>query len=366
MEASFWKDKKVVITGAAGFIGSHLTQKLLKEGALVVGIVRGDLKSSILELHGLGQITNQENFILENNNLLDAAFLEVIFDKHKPDTVFHLAASAIVSEAAKNPSPTISSNVVGTLNILEASRLAGVKRVLIASSDKTYGDHSLDPSQPLPFKEDYSLRGLDIYSASKTCADMLAQAYAFQYKMPVAILRSCNVFGPGDTNVTRLIPKTILRLMTGKKPQIKLGHEKVLREYIYIDDVLEAYLVMAQKVENYYGEEGQNIPVKGSEPFGWPAFNVGSYTAEQTKDLGTCENIQNVSNVISLLAEKINGLQPEVVEKNPEYIEIPDEYSDSSKILNLGFVPKVGFKQGIDKTIAWYKEHFADLKNLEV
>lgn len=365
MDGIFWQGKRVAVTGAAGFVGSHLAQKLTSLGSFVIGIDRAKPGFPIPRLSSLSK-EQQARLILENNDLSNAESIKNIFEKHHIDTVMHLAASAIVSEAAKNPNPTISSNVLGTLNVLEACRHLNTRRVLIASSDKTYGDHATDPVEPLPYEENYALKGLDIYSASKTCADMLSQAYAFQYKLPIAILRCCNIYGPGDMNVTRLIPKTILRLLAGKPGQIKLGHEKVLREYIYIDDVVNAYLFLGQRIEDYYGEGGKNMPVKGQKPYGWPAFNVGSYTKEQTKNLSYCKNIKSVSQVLTTLQENITPIEPEIIERAPEYIEIPDEYSDSSKLLQMGFRPEIEFDKGIKQTINWHKQNYELLKKLGV
>ena len=193
-EEKFWEGKKVIVTGAAGFVGSRLCKRLLSLGAFVTAIDRKKPDPAVYRLHDLELLEQNPNFIMENNDLLAPDALQALFNKYHCDSVFHLAASAIVSQAAHSPSPTISSNVTGTLNVLEAARQAGCRRVLVASSDKTYGDHATDKLEPLPYQERYSLKGLDIYSASKVCADTLAQAYAFQYKMPIAILRCCNIY----------------------------------------------------------------------------------------------------------------------------------------------------------------------------
>ncbi len=347
MDKIFWQGKKVVVTGSSGFVGSQVINRLLDLGAFVVGISR-TANSNI----------KSENFIFKKHDLQDIKSLTEIFKQYNCDTVIHLAAAAIVNQAALNPVPTIQSNVLGTLNILEAARVSQIKRVVVASSDKTYGDHSRDLAEPLPFNESYALKGLDIYSSSKVCADMLSQAYAFQYKFPIMVARCCNIYGPGDLNLTRLIPKTVMLLLSGKPPTIKSGHENVLREYIFIDDAVDAYLLLAELAESYYGPNGSQIPKKSQEPFGWACFNVGSYTKLQTQKLADCPNVKSVTDVINLLREQISDIEPIVTESPPQYIEIPDEYSDCSKLLGLGFRPKINFNEGITKAVTWYKLNY--------
>ena len=149
--------------------------------------------------------------------------------------------------------------------------------MLIASTDKSYGDHAdADDPEPLPYQEAHALRGMDVYSASKASADLIAQTYGFQFKVPALIVRSCNIYGAGDLNFSRLIPRTSLRLLNGKPPVINLGNADVLREYIYIDDLVNAYMFLAENVERHYSGE---IPRSGRSTYGWAAYNVGSFTS---------------------------------------------------------------------------------------
>ncbi len=204
-------------------------------------------------------------------------FIEVqkICNRHQIDTIFHLAASAVVGEAANAPISTCENNIIPTLNLLEAARINKIPRVIVASTDKSYGDHADDDDpERIPYTESFALRGLDVYSASKVCADMIAQTYAFQFKLPVLVVRPCNIFGPGDLNFTRLIPRTILRLMQGSQPVINQGNDRVLREFIYIDDLVNAYLFLAENLERHYASP---LPQRGRATYGWIAYNAGSY-----------------------------------------------------------------------------------------
>lgn len=361
----FWFGKRVLVTGADGFVGAHLIKELVARNAVVVGTVRHNRPLSTLALLHDNELDHPKPDI-EHCDLLDYKEIRRLCDRHQIDTIFHLAASAIVSEAANSPMSTIENNVMTTLNLLEVARINQIPRVVLASTDKSYGDHTTNKDEGLPYKETYALAGLDVYSASKVCADMLAQTYAFQFKLPVAVSRSCNIFGPGDLNFTRLIPRTIMKLLADKAPVINLGNEKVLREYIYVEDVVQGYLLLAEQLASYYGSNLSNMPKSGQATYGWPAFNFGSYTGEDVKDLSKCDKIKSVSDVISILRKKVKDVEPIVIGKPDNFIEIPDQYLDSSKIQALGFKAEVSFEEGIDRTIAWYKKNYNHIEKAAV
>lgn len=186
---------------------------------------------------------------------------------------------------------------------------------------------------------------------------MLAQTYAFQFKMPVMVARSCNIYGPGDTNFTRLIPRSIMRLLAGKAPVINSGNDRVLREYIYVKDEVDAYLLLAEKSDDYYGPENSKMPKSGRIAYGWPAFNIGSYNKKEIKKPAQCDKIKSVTDVISILRKKIADIKPIIIGRPPQFIEIPDQYADSSKIRGLGFTAKFSFDEGIDESIKWYQKN---------
>lgn len=360
----FWFGKRVLVTGGDGFVASHLVKSLLIKGAVVVITIRH--KRPVRTLHMICTPEEAKACIpdIEDCDLLDFDSLRRVCDRHQIDTIFHLAASAIVADAANSPVSTIENNVRGTLNILEVARINKIPRVLIVSSDKSYGDHATDTLEGLPYREDYALRGLDVYSASKACADLIAQTYSYQFKVPVLVARACNIFGPADFNFSRLIPKTIMCLLAGRPPIINQGNEQVLREFIYVNDVVEAYLLLMEKIKDYYGEHSSNMPKWGRETYGWATFNVGNYTKDNFTDLTGCEKVKSVTNIIDLLRTKIADIPPIIREKPPNFIEIPDQYLDSSKIKALGFHPGINFEEGLDASIKWYREYFDYLSKL--
>ncbi len=360
---NFWFGKRVLVTGGDGFLATHLTKALLRDGAVVTISVRHQRPFTTYELLD----DDSENIgrpDIEQFDIIDFNALRRVCERHQIDTIFHLAASAIVADAANSPFSTIENNVVGTLNLLEVARINKIPRVLIASSDKSYGDHFKDPTEGLPYKEHYALRGLDVYSASKVCTDMLTQTYSYQFKIPALITRACNMYGPGDLNFSRLIPKTIMCLLAGKPPMINEGSAHVLREYIYVEDVVRAYLFLAEKIADYYGENNIHMPRDGKSTYGWAAFNVGSYNANEIKSLNDCNNVKSVTQVINLLRQKVADVEPIIQGRPDNFIEIPDQYLDSSKIMDFGFKAEVDFNEGLEKTIQWYKKNHTVLEKL--
>jgi CDP-glucose 4,6-dehydratase len=351
-----WFGKNVLITGGNGFVASNLAIQLMALGANVhVTMRRYSDHDTIKMLSG-----EQLNYNIEITNMQHD--VKNIFDRGQIDTVFHLAASAIVSQAANSPLSTFYNNIVPTLNIIEAARMNNIKRVIIASTDKAYGDHSSenDP-EGIPYREHYALRGLDVYSASKACVDMISQAMASQYKQHVFITRCGNIYGPGDFNFSRIIPRTIMRILSNRAAVINEGNEKTLREYAFVDDVVSAYIFLAEHVESYYEE--QEYPRKGEDAYGWPCFNIGNYTEDDLVYPRNLPNIKNVKSVISMISEimqreyNIKALPPEIIPKGPNFIEIPDQYLNSSKIYRLGFKARTSFEEGLRKTINWYYDN---------
>lgn len=354
---AYWKNKKILLTGAAGFVGSRLLLRLLQEGAQVTAVTsKGYPSGKMFEARFGYPKKTLQGVSWAAGNLADSSFVKSLGSGFSH--VFHLAASAIVLKAIGKPSETIYNNVIATLNILELAREGKAGSVLVASSDKAYGDHKDDKIEPLPYKENYALRGLDIYSSSKACGDILSQAYAFQYGIPILILRCGNIYGPGDMNFTRLIPKTIMLLLNGLPPEIKQGHERILREYMFIDDLVNAYLLMGTKVKSYYGDFAGHMPKSGKDIYGWPAFNVGVYSKKALSRLSDCRNIQSVSSVISILQKKVANIRAVKVVSPRRHVEIPDEFFDSQKLMSLGFKGNFEFDEGLDESIAWYKQNF--------
>ncbi|MFN7948202.1 MAG: GDP-mannose 4,6-dehydratase [Blastocatellia bacterium] len=324
---SFWKNRNAFVTGATGFIGAHIVRALLDQGARVVCLQRDAVRSSSLDLFDLRRRVTVINGALE-----DFALMERILNEYEIEAVFHLAAQAIVGAANRSPLSTFEANIRGTYSLLEACRQTGtVARVVVASSDKAYGTHA-----QLPYTEEYPLNGLFPYDASKVCTDVLARSYAHAYRLPVAVTRFANVYGPGDLNLSRIIPGTIISVLRDEAPIIRSDGTPV-REFVYVDDVARGYLLLAEKIEAARGE----------------AFNFGTNHPVQMLEL--------VSRIIEL-AGKSRKLEPKVMLKTKIAGEIDAQYLSAEKVgARLGWRAEISLDEGLKRTIEWYRNHLNEV-----
>jgi len=329
MKDNFWQKKVVFITGANGFLASHLTVTLLDKGSTVIGLIKERIPASLLESKLKERKYGRLKLI--KGDIVDLAFIKKSFDAYKPDFCFHLAAQAIVGDANTNPVHTFKTNIEGTWNILEAVRqLSADTKLIVASSDKAYGEH-----KKLPYVEEDSLEGLYPYDASKACIDILSRTYSHTYNLAVAVTRCVNTYGPGDLNFSRIIPDTLRSVILNKDPIIR-SDGTPLRDYIFIDDVIEAYLVLARCL---YCK--RNI-ISGQ------AFNFGS---------GKPINVLGLVNlIIRMSANKY--LKPKIMSKKKIKGEIDRQYLSSKKAESLlNWHPKYSLKEGLLRTLDWYREY---------
>jgi CDP-glucose 4,6-dehydratase len=316
-----WRDRRVLVTGATGFAGSWLVRRLRGLGAHVVCVVRDWVPESPLLDREL-----PPDLIVVFGDVRDQALLERTLGDYEVELVFHLAAQTIVPIANRNPVETFDTNIRGTSALLEASRRSPtVHGIVVASSDKAYGQQA-----ELPYREDMPLRPLHPYDVSKACADLIAQSYAATYDLPVAVTRAGNFFGGGDLNWSRLFPGTIRSVLRADAPVIR-SDGTPRRDYVYVEDAVEAYLLLAQAVAS-----GR---VRGE------AVNI-SYERPLT--------VREA--VAAILAEAGADLEP-VVEASAAH-EIQDQYLDATRArTELGWAPAFDFHEGLRRTVAWYREH---------
>jgi CDP-glucose 4,6-dehydratase len=325
-DGTFWPGRNILVTGAGGFVGAHLAAALVSAGAEVVAVVRDQPPLSGLELQGVaGQVT------VIRGSITDAAVVARAINEYEVDTVFHLAAQAMVIPANREPVSTFESNIQGTWTVLEACRLSPlVGRVVVASSDKAYG------AQPsLPYTETMPLLATNPYDVSKACADMLARSYHRVYDLPVVVSRCANIYGGGDTNYSRLVPGTIRSALQGERPVVR-SDGTPLRDYIHVDDAVEAYLTLA--------EQALEPEVVGT------AFNFGANKPVAVLDL--------VQTVLSACGRE--DLEPVIQARGKLRMEIDQQYLDSSRAeRELGWRARTGLAEGIARTVDWYRDQVA-------
>jgi CDP-glucose 4,6-dehydratase len=321
---SFWLDRPTLVTGGTGLVGSRLVRRLVESKADVVCLVRDWVPQSELVRTGL-----IERVKTVRGDVRDSALMERILGEYEIDTVFHLAAQTIVGIANRNPVSTLDVNIAGTYTLLEACRRSPqVRQVILASSDKAYGDQ-----ENLPYGEDTPLEGRHPYDVSKSCADLIAQAYARTFGLPVAITRCGNFYGGGDLNWNRIIPGTIRSVLRRTRPVIR-SDGSYIRDYFYVEDGAAAYMLLAEAL-------AANRTLAGE------AFNFSNEL--QVSVLEVVDRILKVMN---------SDLEPEVL--NQASNEIKRQYLNADKARRLlGWSPLFDLDSGLRETIDWYRAFFA-------
>jgi CDP-glucose 4,6-dehydratase len=318
---NFWLDRPTFVTGGTGLVGSWLVQKLVDAGADVVCLVRDWIPQS--ELARAGTL---EKVKIVRGDIRDRDTLERVLGEYEIDTVIHLAAQTIVTIANRNPISTFESNIAGTWNLLEACRRSPkVKQIVMASSDKAYGDQEI-----LPYSEDTPLQGQHPYDVSKSCADLIAKTYAVSYDLPVAITRCGNFYGGGDLNWNRIIPGTIRSIARGQRPVIR-SDGKYVRDYFYVEDGAAAYMLLAEKLAGDPSLRGE-------------AFNFSN------------EIQVTVSEIVEKIIVLMNSnLQAEI--RNETTNEILHQYLNAEKARRvLNWKPLFTLDEGLSCAINWYKK----------
>jgi CDP-glucose 4,6-dehydratase len=322
-----WRDRPVLVTGCTGLIGAWLTRELVAQGARVMGLVRDTVPRTTFTEWNLGA-----QIVVVRGDLSDYPLLERTLAEYEIDTVFHLAALAAIPVANRTPLATFETNIRGTYHVLEACRRTStIQRVVVASSDKAYGE------QPnLPYSETDSLHGDYPYDVSKSCVDLLAQSYWKTYRLPVCITRCANMFGAGDLQWTRIVPRTIRLALKDEAPTIR-SDGAYQRDYCYVKNIADAYLTLAQQMREV-GCEGE-------------AFNFGSETPRTVLAL--------VDTILGLMGKR--HLLPSI--HNTATGEIKEQWLSCAKAKRvLGWQAQIGLEAGLRETIDWYTRYL----NLEI
>ncbi len=320
MDDRFWSNRPVLVTGCTGLLGSWLTIALADAGAAVVGLVRDEVPHSHLRRSGYW-----ERIAIVRGDVTDYALVERTLNEYEIETVFHLAAQTIVPIANRAPLSTFETNIKGTWTVLEAARRAPtVARIVVASSDKAYGVH-----ETLPYTEDTPMQGCYPYDVSKSCADLIARAYAVTYGVPLAVTRCANLYGGGDLNWSRIVPGTIRSALRGEPPIIR-SDGTLVRDYLYVRDAASAYLLLAEQLER--------AELRGQ------AFNFGTDNPRSVLEI--------VETVLAVAGR--SDLEPVVLGEASN--EIKAQYLSSEKAKRLlGWSPAYALEKGLQETIAWYR-----------
>jgi len=324
MMASFWQDRPIFVTGATGLLGGWMVQRLVDLGAEVICLVRDWVpQSELVRARLLEQVK------VVRGDVRDQTLLERVLGEYEIATIFHLAAQTIVSIANRNPVSTFETNIQGTWALLEACRRSPtVKQIVLASSDKAYGEH-----EALPYDEETPLQGRHPYDVSKSCADLIAQAYAVTYDLRVAITRCGNFYGGGDLNWNRIVPGTIRSVLRGQRPIIR-SDGRYVRDYFYVEDGAAAYILLAEQL-------AENPDLHGR------AFNFSNETPMTVLDL--------VQHILSLMG---SDLQPKI--RNQVTNEIRYQYLSAARARQeLGWNPLFTLDEGLKATVEWYRRFFS-------
>lgn len=320
--STFWEGRPTFVTGGSGFLGSWLVRELLERHAEVICLVRERaLNNALVEQATIERVRTVQG------DIRDQTLLQTILRQHKVATVFHLAAQTIVGTARENPGATLDINIGGTTALLEACRSTkSVEQIVIASSDKAYGD-----AGEQPYEEGTPLRGTHPYEVSKACAEMIARAYAVSYGAPAVITRCGNFYGPGDLNWNRIVPGTIRALLEGQRPVIR-SDGKFVRDYFYVGDGVEAHLMLAERL-------AQKPALRGE------AFNFSNETCVTVLEL-----VQKISALMG------SDLIPDV--RNEASSEIRFQTLNASKARReFGWRPRFTLDEGLELAIAWYRTY---------
>ncbi len=320
---SFWKNRTAFVTGAAGFVGAHVTRMLVEQGATVVCLQRDAIRINPLDLFDL-----RSRITTVTGSIEDLPLMQRILNEYEIEAVFHLAAQAIVGVANRSPISTFETNIRGTYMLLEACRLVPtVKRVVVASSDKAYGSH-----QELPYTEEHPLHGLYPYDASKACTDIIARSFALSYQLPVAVSRFANIYGPGDLNLSRIVPGTLLSLLRGEAPIIRSDGTPI-REFVHVEDVARGYLLLAEQIDQTRGE----------------AFNFGADSPISILDF---------VNLMIRVAGLEGRISPQILLKEKIDREIDAQYLSAHKAsARLGWNEAISLEAGLRLTLDWYRDN---------
>ncbi len=319
--------KNILITGGLGLLGKSLVQFLGEKKFKIFVLDKSKNKKR-------NKLVNKKNVNIVYGDFRNKNLLKKIIRNKKINIIFHTGAITQVLEGLKNPYETYNNNIMGTVNILECIREVNKSILFIySSSDKAYGE-----VKNKNYLENDNLKSIYPYDLSKTCSDLICQSYFKVYKLNIAIVRCGNLFGPGDFNMNRLIPETILSFLNNKRIKIR-SSGKLIRDYLFVDDAVNAYYLIMKALEKY---KNKKLLI----------YNVGS------------KYNLSVINMVNLVRKLMNKqhLKPIIMNKSKQEINF-QKLNDKKIKKELKWSQKVSLKDGLLSTINWYKENYKTFKS---
>lgn len=333
--------KKVLVTGAAGFIGSHLSRRLLSEGFEVIGIDNlNDYYDVNLKISRLDTIKQNENFSFFKVSMEDKESMENLFTEYKPNIVVNLAAQAGVRYSLENPHAYIEANIVGFTNILEGSRHNKVEHLIYASSSSVYGANT-----SLPFSvHDNVDHPMSLYAATKKANELMAHTYSQLYNIPTTGLRFFTVYGPWGRPDMALFMFT-KNIIEGKAINV-FNNGEMMRDFTYVDDIVESITRLIEKPATVNAEWSGKKPDPGTSYAPYKIYNIGNNSPVMLMDF-----IDAIEEKIGKKAIK-NFMPLQDGDVPATYADVSDLYRD------IDFKPKTNIKDGVSKFIDWYVEYY--------
>lgn len=326
---------KILITGAAGFVGFHLSQKLLANGETVIGIDNlNDYYDVSLKQARLEQLFNHKNFQFFQLDLANRSKVDELFASCKPELVVHLAAQAGVRYSLTHPHAYVDSNLVGFTNILEGCRHTEVKHLVYASSSSVYGANT-----KIPFAVgDQVDHPVSLYAATKRANELMAYTYSHLYQIPTTGLRFFTVYGPwGRPDMAYFsFTKSILN----RKPIQVFNHGKMRRDFTYIDDIVEGIIRVVSKIP-------QSNSTAETKPAPYKIYNIGN-----NQPVSLVDFIEILENHLGIKAQK------ELLPMQPG--DVPETYADIEDLIkDTGFKPSTPLEVGLKHFVNWYRSYYA-------
>lgn len=332
---------RVLVTGAAGFIGSHLSQRLLARGDEVIGLDNlNDYYAVSLKEARLARLTGQPGFSFVKGGLEDRQLLEQLFMQHRFDAVINLAAQAGVRYSLTNPHAYVDSNLVGFMNILEGCRHHGVKHLVYASSSSVYGANTA-----MPFSVHQNVdHPLSLYAATKKANELMAHTYSSLYGLPTTGLRFFTVYGPwGRPDMALfLFTKAILE----GRPIDVFNYGKMRRDFTYVDDIVEGVIRVTDRTATASATWSGQKPDPGTSFAPWKVYNIGN-----NQPVELLQFIETLERCLGKTAQK-NLLPLQAGDVPATFADVDDLMADT------GFKPATPIEDGIAQFVAWYRAYY--------